>query len=181
MERMIEGYLAFARGEGDEDRHEADLGELLQAVASRPGATPPSQRRDPGDMALSLRPKAIRRASTNPSRMGCDTLERSRSAPPAGATPSSSRSMMTARESRRHSAPTCSVRSSAWTRRAMPDTGGVGLGLAIARDIARSHGGDVTLATSVLGLACRSWSGCRFRASAAQRSLATLGMTLFSS
>ena len=31
------------------------------------------------------------------------------------------------------------------------DTGGVGLGLTIARDIARSHGGDVTLATSVLG------------------------------
>jgi len=31
------------------------------------------------------------------------------------------------------------------------DTGGVGLGLTIARDIARSHGGDVTLATSALG------------------------------
>ncbi len=31
------------------------------------------------------------------------------------------------------------------------DTGGVGLGLTIARDIARSHGGDVTLARSALG------------------------------
>ncbi len=30
-------------------------------------------------------------------------------------------------------------------------TGGVGLGLAIARDIARAHGGDVTLAKSPLG------------------------------
>jgi two-component system osmolarity sensor histidine kinase EnvZ len=31
------------------------------------------------------------------------------------------------------------------------DTGGSGLGLTIARDIARSHGGDVTLAKSPLG------------------------------
>ena len=31
------------------------------------------------------------------------------------------------------------------------DTGGVGLGLTIARDVARSHGGDVALAPSPLG------------------------------
>ncbi len=31
------------------------------------------------------------------------------------------------------------------------DTGGVGLGLSIARDVARSHGGDVTLAASPFG------------------------------
>jgi two-component system osmolarity sensor histidine kinase EnvZ len=31
------------------------------------------------------------------------------------------------------------------------DTGGVGLGLTIARDVARSHGGDVALAASPLG------------------------------
>jgi two-component system osmolarity sensor histidine kinase EnvZ len=31
------------------------------------------------------------------------------------------------------------------------DTGGVGLGLTIARDVARSHGGDVALAAAPLG------------------------------
>jgi two-component system osmolarity sensor histidine kinase EnvZ len=31
------------------------------------------------------------------------------------------------------------------------DTGGIGLGLSIARDIARSHGGDITLGRSRLG------------------------------
>ena len=32
-----------------------------------------------------------------------------------------------------------------------PSTGGVGLGLTIARDVARSHGGDVRLETSPQG------------------------------
>jgi len=38
------------------------------------------------------------------------------------------------------------------------DTGGVGLGLTIARDIARSHGGDISLETSPQGgLRARIW------------------------
>ena len=34
MERMIEGYLAFARGEGDEDPIATDLSEILEDVAA---------------------------------------------------------------------------------------------------------------------------------------------------
>ena len=32
-----------------------------------------------------------------------------------------------------------------------PDSGGSGLGLSIARDVARSHGGDITLSEAPLG------------------------------
>jgi len=32
------------------------------------------------------------------------------------------------------------------------DTGGIGLGLAVARSVARAHGGDVTLTSSATGL-----------------------------
>jgi two-component system osmolarity sensor histidine kinase EnvZ len=32
-----------------------------------------------------------------------------------------------------------------------PSTGGAGLGLAIARDVIRGHGGDITMTTSAMG------------------------------
>src|SRR5258708_6521589 len=66
MQRMIEGYLAFARGEGDEDPVPVDLAEILEDVAA--GA-----RRDNanvevgwrGDMAVELRALALKRCLTN--------------------------------------------------------------------------------------------------------------------
>ena len=66
MARMIEGYLAFARGEGDEEPTPSDLSDILQEVAA--GA-----RRDnadvavgwDGDMQIELRPLAIKRCLTN--------------------------------------------------------------------------------------------------------------------
>ena len=53
---------------------------------------------------------------------------------------------MTAPASRPARSSACSSRSTAWRRSRNRETGGVGLGLPIARNILRAHGGDVTLA-----------------------------------
>lgn len=152
MERMIEGYLAFARGEGDEEPAPADLSEILEDVAT--GA-----RRDnadvevgwQGDMNVQLRPLAIKRCLTNLlsnalrhgtrakifATRGRTSVEITVDDNGAGIPPDKHedvfRPFYRLDESRNI------------------ETGGVGLGLTIARDVARSHGGDVALATSPLG------------------------------
>jgi two-component system, OmpR family, osmolarity sensor histidine kinase EnvZ len=152
MERMIEGYLAFARGEGDEDPIPTDLSEILEDVAA--GA-----RRDnanvevtwQGDMNVQLRPLAIKRCLTNlvsnalrygtmvrlqavRGRTSVEiTIEDNGPGIPPDKYEDVFRPFFRLDESRN------------------VDTGGVGLGLTIARDVARSHGGDVALAPSALG------------------------------
>ena len=58
---------------------------------------------------------------------------------------------MTGPASRRPNATGCSSRFVRLDASRNPSTGGVGLGLTIARDVARSHGGDVRLETSPRG------------------------------
>jgi len=152
MERMIEGYLAFARGEGDEEPVPADLAEILQDVVA-------NARRDnanivvgwQGDMHLELRAFAIKRCLTNlvnnalrhgnkvelQASRGRTTVEITVDDDGPGIPPERYedvfRPFLRLDESRN------------------VDTGGVGLGLTIARDVARSHGGDVALGPSPLG------------------------------
>ena len=64
MERMIGGYLAFARGEGTEQASDVDLGALMEEVAlaaRRSGATVDLS--VPPGLTVKLRPGAIRRTS----------------------------------------------------------------------------------------------------------------------
>jgi two-component system osmolarity sensor histidine kinase EnvZ len=152
MERMIEGYLAFARGEGDEETSVVDLSDILEDVAA--GA-----RRDnanvevewQGDMQVELRPLAVKRCLTNLLSNALRYSSRARLQAVRGRTSVEIivdddgpgipperyedvfRPFYRLDESRN------------------VDTGGVGLGLTIARDVARSHGGDVSLGTSPLG------------------------------
>ncbi len=152
MERMIEGYLAFARGEGDEEPTAADLAEILEDVAA--GA-----RRDnaditvgwSGDMNVQLRPLAIKRCLTN---LVSNALRHGTRAE-MHATRGRTSVEITVDDDgpgipeERHEdvfRPFVRLDESRNV-----DTGGSGLGLTIARDIARSHGGDVTLAKSPLG------------------------------
>ena len=58
---------------------------------------------------------------------------------------------MTARASRPASWTGCSSRFIAVEPSRSRETGGVGLGLPIARNILRAHGGDVTLANRPMG------------------------------
>ena len=66
METMLEGYLAFARGEGTEAQEPADLGQILTDVVSqyrRQGEVVDSHVEP--DLSLPLRPNAVKRSLSN--------------------------------------------------------------------------------------------------------------------
>jgi two-component system osmolarity sensor histidine kinase EnvZ len=152
MERMIEGYLAFARGEGDEEPAPVDLSEILEDVAA--GARHDNINVEvgwQGNMNVELRELAMKRCLTNlvsnALRYGTRvqlhavrgrtsveiTIDDNGPGIPPDKYEDVFRPFFRLDESRN------------------VDTGGVGLGLTIARDVARSHGGDVALAPSPLG------------------------------
>ncbi|WP_421996531.1 sensor histidine kinase [Reyranella sp.] len=152
MERMIEGYLAFARGEGDEEPVPADLGEILEDVAA--GA-----RRDnanvgvdlSGDMEVEVRPLAMKRCLTNlvsnALRYGTTVrLQAVRGRTSVEITIDDDGPGIPPERREDVFRPFFRLDPSRNV-----DTGGVGLGLTIARDVARSHGGDVSLGQSALG------------------------------
>jgi two-component system osmolarity sensor histidine kinase EnvZ len=153
MEHMIDEYLAFARGEGGEAVETVGLRELIEEVsegAVRAGAKVSVE----ADTALTaeVRPNALKRALSN--------------------------LVMNAAVHGERVEITARTRSQGGLEILVDDDGpgipedryedafkafgrldearnqnekGVGLGLAIARDVARGHGGDITLARSPLG------------------------------
>jgi two-component system osmolarity sensor histidine kinase EnvZ len=152
METMVQGYLDFARGEGSEAPIEVDLQSFLEEIVA-------GVRRDgesisltaPLDYRLLLRPNAIRRCIDNlvsnacrhgshvwltalPGRGAVDIMiDDDGPGIPAEQREAVFRPFFRLDPSRNIT------------------TGGVGLGLTIARDIARGHGGDLTLETSPQG------------------------------
>ena len=152
MERMIQAYLDFTRGEGDEPPVESDLGQLLDEIAA--GA-----RRDgveiavavPPGLRLAVRPHAIKRcignlvgnAARHARRVWIGAVSR-----PAGIDILVDDDGPGIPEADRESAFRPFHRLDPSRNAA---TGGVGLGLTIARDIARGHGGDVVLEESPQG------------------------------
>src|SRR5437763_6929650 len=152
MERLVNLYLDFARGEGTETIVATDIALLIEdvaAAAERQGAALTLARID--ELVLPVRPNALRRCLSKlianarhygrhvwvgvlPVEDGIDILIDD-DGPGIQAT-----------DSERVFHPL--VRLETWRN---PTTGGVGLGLTIARDVARSHGGDVRLETSPQG------------------------------
>jgi two-component system osmolarity sensor histidine kinase EnvZ len=152
MEHMVHGYLDFARGEGTEASVETDISLLIEDLAAdlRREGTPLTVSAPP-EYVMPVRPNALRRCLANlignarrhgshvwltgiVAADGIDILvdDDGPGIPPANR----------ARVFR----PFVRLDSSR-----NPSTGGVGLGLTIARDVARSHGGDVRLETSPQG------------------------------
>ncbi len=159
MEEMLNAYLAFARGEEAESTASVDIGELLDEIVT-------SARRQKASIVLNapegidiiVRRNAMKRCLTNlvsnALRYGTRAEINAASSEQTvsvtidddgpGIDPAQREEMFrpfTRADESRNSA-----------------TGGVGLGLTIARDIARSHGGDVILEDSPLGgLRARVW------------------------
>ena len=145
MERMIGGYLSFARGEGTEQAQPVDLSSMLEDVAiraRRAGAT--IELTTPGSLTLMLRPDALRRALTNlvdnarrhARRIAVSTMSQERSVHVLVDDDGPGIEL-----SRRESV----------FRPFESGGGGTGLGLTIARDIVRAHGGEIILEQSPMG------------------------------
>jgi two-component system osmolarity sensor histidine kinase EnvZ len=146
MERMIGGYLAFARGEQAEQAQPVDLAQMLEDVAAgarRAGATVALEA--PDSLTLKLRPDAVRRALTN-------LVENARRHA-ARVTLSATASGHSVQVMVDDDGPGIPInrRESVFKPFESDAHGGTGLGLTIARDIVRAHGGDIVLEDSPLG------------------------------
>ncbi len=152
MSRMLEGYLAFARGDTGEQATQADLRQLLEEVqtdAERQGHV--TELDIIGDPIITVRPDAFRRLLfnlvSNAARHG-ERIEIS-------ANHETRWLVLHVDDDGPGIAP--EMREEVFKpfvrldEARNQDEGGSGLGLAIARDVARSHGGDIVLGDSPLG------------------------------
>lgn len=152
MEKMIEGYLTFARGEGGERSVETDLTALVQDVAEKWKA---------GGVSVDCHVEGVVRAWLKPNafRRGVDNLV---------ANASRYGETVWIRAGKRGDAIEVTIdddgpgippeqRAEAFRpfyrldRSRNPETGGTGLGLSISLDVARVHGGDLFLEDSPHG------------------------------
>ena len=152
MESMVEAYLGFARGADSEASVPTDVPVLLARIAADARRHGGAVELDmPAEMVVPLKPNAFRRGIANlidnasaaaqtvavtASRSG-DSIEITID-DDGGGIPETEREAVFKPFYRLDQA-----RS--------PDAGGVGLGLTIAREVMRSHGGDVILTRAPLG------------------------------
>ena len=147
MERLVESYLAFARGEGTEQARPTNLAAVLEDVAAgarRAGADVTVEA--PPALILPLRAEAVRRALTNL----VDNARRHARRVALVALRLNERSVLVTVDDDGPGIPEAQ-REDMFRPFASGAAGGTGLGLTIARDIVRAHGGDIVLEDSPLG------------------------------
>jgi two-component system, OmpR family, osmolarity sensor histidine kinase EnvZ len=147
MERMIGAYLAFARGEGTEQAEPVDLSALLEDVAARARRGGADIALDvPAELTLPLRADATRRAITNL----VDNARRHARHVVLAALPQGQRGVQVTVDDDGPGIPP-EQRESVFRAFESGAIDGTGLGLTIARDIVRAHGGDIVLEDSPMG------------------------------
>ncbi len=153
MEHMLDEYLDFARGDSGEDAQSADLGEVvteaaLAATLARSAGAERILVDAPSGIRLVMKRNALKRCATN---LIDNALKHGKHVDVALAQHSRFVEIIVddngpgIPETRREEAFRPFHRLDEGRNL---QTGGVGLGLAIARDIARAHGGEITLGTS---------------------------------
>jgi two-component system, OmpR family, osmolarity sensor histidine kinase EnvZ len=152
MGQMLEGYLAFARGDAGESTARINIGSILEDLRAdfeRHGAEVGVETR--GDLDIRVRPMAMKRCVGNLVANAQRHADRVR----VSATREAQFVSIVVDDDGTGIAP--AHREDVFRpfyrldEARNQDEGGAGLGLAIARDIARSHGGDITLTDSPLG------------------------------
>lgn len=152
MQAMLEGYLAFARGDDGEMSTQSDVYTILQAIEANAGR--PDQSLEltfEGGHEASVKPLAFKRLVMN---LVNNALRHANTVDVHGKR-TDNRLLITVDddgpgipEDKREDVFRPFFRLDEARNL---DESGTGLGLAIARDIARAHGGDITLETSPLG------------------------------
>ena len=154
MERMIDGYLTFARGEGSESLSKINLASLIEEIISterRDGSVINFVNKSKTIKSVTLRPQAIKRAITNliiNSKKYAETVK-------VEFEYNSEHAIITIDDNGPGIKPEHRDDVFKAFFRLDPsrntDTGGTGLGLTIAKDIVQSHGGDLLLSEASLG------------------------------
>jgi two-component system osmolarity sensor histidine kinase EnvZ len=152
MEAMIEGFLAFARGAQAESAAPMDIGALIDEVAEAArerGAK--VETAQSGELGLTARRQALKRCLTNlvenaRRHAGHIRIEASRGPRVISVTVDDDGPGIPAAQREMAFRPFVRLDSGRNL-----DKGGVGLGLAIARDVVRLHGGEIRLEDSPMG------------------------------
>jgi two-component system, OmpR family, osmolarity sensor histidine kinase EnvZ len=151
MEQMLEGYLMFARGEGAEMPQPSDLAVLLEEVVRRARRRGAVELTTEGGLVVPVKPVAFQRIVTNlvdnALRFGSNVrVTAGRSGDSVELTVDDDGPGIPAEKREDVLRPFFRLEGSR-----NPQTGGVGLGLTIASDLVRSHGGNLVLQDSPMG------------------------------